>query len=95
MIAVLAELESLGFGHAILFLKSVVLLHLDGLDCNLCAGEFVLTDENGIACALANRSCNDVLVQLIMEALLRQNRFEDFLALTAAIEVQHARLLQG
>ena len=71
MVAVLAELKRVSLRNAIFLLQPVILLHLNRLDSNLGTCKFVLADEDWIARSLTNRSCNDVLVQLIVETLLR------------------------
>ena len=71
MVAVLAELKRVSLRNAIFLLQPVILLHLDRLDGNLGTRKFVLADEDWIARSLTNCSCNDVLVQLIVETLLR------------------------
>ena len=71
MVAVLAELKRVSLRNAIFLLQSIILLHLDRLDGDLGSGKFVLADEDWIARSLTNCSCNDVLVQLIVETLLR------------------------
>ena len=62
MIAILAEFESLRLGNAVLLLKPIVLLHLDGLNRNLRSGEFMLANKDWITGSLTNGPRNGILI---------------------------------
>ena len=62
MIAILAKLKCLRLGYTVLLLKPIVLLHLDGLDRDLSACEFVLADEDWITGSLSNGPRNGILI---------------------------------
>ena len=84
--AFFAELKGLGLRDAVFFLQSRIFLFLDRLDSNLCACELVPCDCYRVVAPLIDGSDDAVLVELVSETLLGEERRHHFLSFASAIE---------